>query len=67
MHKVKNPYYRTGLYEFASLINHSCDPNLSYSFIGKYILIRTLKNIKKDEEITYAYIKTYNKSTTQRK
>jgi SET domain-containing protein len=56
-----------GLYEFSSLINHSCDPNLSYEFIGDYILHVTLKRVSKNEELTDSYIKTPNKSTKQRR
>jgi SET domain-containing protein len=48
---------------YDDFINHSCDPN-AYVFInGNKVLLIALKNIKKNEEITYDYSTTmYNDS-----
>jgi len=35
--------------------NHSCNPNAEVYEIGHRVFIRTLRNIKPDEEITYDY------------
>ncbi|KAL7067983.1 SET domain-containing protein [Cryptosporidium serpentis] len=53
-----------GLFPYASLINHSCEPNCS--FLGNdestrypYIEIRSTTNISKGDEITISYIELY--------
>ncbi|KAF2647611.1 SET domain-containing protein [Lophiostoma macrostomum CBS 122681] len=43
-----------------SVINHSCDPNACIMMDGPEISLRTLKPIKKDEEIFISYIDTTN-------
>jgi hypothetical protein len=35
--------------------NHSCNPNAEVYEVGHRVFIRTLRNIKPDEEITYDY------------
>lgn len=39
----------------ARYINHSCNPNCEVDLIKGHLWIIALKNIKKDEEITYNY------------
>jgi len=39
----------------ARFINHSCEPNCEYVIEGKRVFIRSIKDIKKGEEITYNY------------
>jgi len=39
----------------AKFINHSCDPNCETEIVGEKIVIESIKDIKKDEEITYNY------------
>jgi uncharacterized protein len=39
----------------AKYINHSCDPNCKYVIRDKRIWIESIKDIHKDEEITYNY------------
>jgi hypothetical protein len=41
-------------------INHSCDPNVYIVMDGSEVAIRTLKPIKKDEEIYISYIESTN-------
>ncbi|OII77531.1 SET domain-containing protein [Cryptosporidium andersoni] len=53
-----------GLFPYASLINHSCEPNCSYlgndeSTRYPYIEIRSTTNISKGDEITISYIELY--------
>ncbi|KAM4693769.1 histone-lysine N-methyltransferase SMYD3 isoform 2-T2 [Discoglossus pictus] len=45
-----------GLYPSMSLLNHSCDPNCVIVFEGKCLLLRTVKEIPKGEELTISYI-----------
>ncbi|KAH8732873.1 hypothetical protein GQ44DRAFT_821129 [Phaeosphaeriaceae sp. PMI808] len=41
-------------------INHSCDPNAFVMMDGPLVSLRTLKSIKKDEEVYISYIDTTN-------
>ncbi|KLO12650.1 hypothetical protein SCHPADRAFT_941025 [Schizopora paradoxa] len=45
-----------GLFELASLINHSCLPSACREFFGGCISVRALRNMKKGEEITVPYL-----------
>ncbi|CAH2249964.1 histone-lysine N-methyltransferase SMYD3 [Pelobates cultripes] len=45
-----------GLYPSMSLLNHSCDPNCVIVFEGRCLLLRTVKEIPKGEELTISYI-----------
>ena len=42
-------------YNTARLINHSCDPNCEVTGAGLKIWIHAIKNINRDEELTYDY------------
>ncbi len=42
-------------WNIAKYINHSCDPNAEAEIIDGHIWIVAIKDIKKDEEITYNY------------
>ncbi|KIY67773.1 hypothetical protein CYLTODRAFT_490336 [Cylindrobasidium torrendii FP15055 ss-10] len=44
------------LYTAPSLFNHSCDPNAVWTSVGTTIVIRAVKNIRVDEEITIPYV-----------
>ncbi|KLO07469.1 hypothetical protein SCHPADRAFT_932417 [Schizopora paradoxa] len=44
------------LYVAPSLMNHSCMPNARREFIGTAIVIRTIQDLKKGEEVTVSYI-----------
>ena len=43
------------LYNKARYINHSCNPNCEVDIENEEIWIKSLKNIKKGEELTYDY------------
>ena len=43
------------LHNHARFINHSCDPNCEVEITNNEIWISSIKNIKKDEELTYNY------------
>ncbi|XP_066452207.1 histone-lysine N-methyltransferase SMYD3 [Eleutherodactylus coqui] len=45
-----------GLYPSMSLLNHSCDPNCVIIFEGKFLHLRTIKEIPQGEELTISYI-----------
>ena len=42
-------------YNTARLINHSCEPNCEVAGKGLKLWISSIKNIKKNEELTYDY------------
>ena len=47
-------------YNTARLINHSCDPNCEVDGVGLKVWIYAIKNIKKDEELSYDYGVSYD-------
>ncbi len=49
----------------ARLINHSCDPNCEVDGKGYKIYIKAIKNIKKNEELTYDYGFSYDEDYKQ--
>ena len=48
-------------YNTARLINHSCDPNCEVDGVGLKLWIYSIKDIKKDEELTYDYGFSFDK------
>ena len=48
-------------YNTARLINHSCDPNCEVDGVGLKLLIYAVKDIKKNEELTYDYGFSFDK------
>lgn len=51
---LKNP--EAGLFPLASIFNHSCVPNCTKYFQGKYMIIIANKDIKIDEELYLGYL-----------
>ncbi len=47
-------------YNTARLINHSCNPNCEVTGSGLKIWVYSIKNIKKDEELSYDYGFSYD-------
>ena len=48
-------------YNTARLINHSCDPNCEVDGVGLKLWIYSLRDIKKNEELTYDYGFSFDK------
>ena len=48
-------------YNIARLINHSCDPNCEVDGVGLKLWIYSVKDIKKNEELTYDYGFSFDK------
>ena len=48
-------------YNTARLINHSCDPNCEADGVGLKLWIYAVKDIKKNEELTYDYGFSFDK------
>ena len=46
----------TALYLSPSALDHSCEPNSCFSFIGTTLVLKTLRAIKEDEKLTVNYI-----------
>ncbi|KAK1137915.1 hypothetical protein K0M31_002409 [Melipona bicolor] len=55
----------TGVYPSASMMNHSCDPNIINIFMNQYLIVRASKDIAKDEEILNCYGPHYRYMTTE--
>ncbi|KZC08204.1 PREDICTED: SET and MYND domain-containing protein 4 [Dufourea novaeangliae] len=45
----------TGIYPSASMMNHSCDPNIINIFMDQYLIVRASKDIATDEEVFNCY------------
>jgi len=43
----------------ARYINHDCRPNCEVYYVGKRVMIRSIKNIKPGQELTYDYDTEY--------
>ncbi len=54
---INKKYDLDGDFKFntARLINHSCEPNCEVSGTGFKIFVYAIKNIKKNDELTYDY------------
>lgn len=48
-------YQGVGLWILASLINHSCDPNVRRVHIGDYMVVHAARDLKAGEELCFAY------------
>nr|XP_023012674.1 SET and MYND domain-containing protein 4-like isoform X1 [Leptinotarsa decemlineata] len=44
-----------GIFSFSSFFNHSCAPNCSFFFHGRYLVVRAMSNIRKGEECNISY------------
>lgn len=52
-----------GLYSTASYLNHSCDPTCVYHFgLNGAIVMKAIRDIKSDEQVTFAYVDLYQPS-----
>jgi len=56
--EIENLKKPVGIWIYPSLLNHSCLPNATRSYIGDLMIIFSSRNIKKDEEITLSYVDT---------
>ncbi|XP_015595002.1 SET and MYND domain-containing protein 4 isoform X2 [Cephus cinctus] len=45
----------TAIYPSASMMNHSCDPNIINSFWGSYLIVKSTKDITEGSEIVNCY------------
>ncbi|XP_030041498.1 protein-lysine N-methyltransferase SMYD4 [Microcaecilia unicolor] len=45
----------SALFPVLSLMNHSCDPNISVSFQGRTAVVRAVKPIKETQEVSHCY------------
>ncbi|KAK7251903.1 hypothetical protein RIF29_35506 [Crotalaria pallida] len=54
--RKNNDCYGVGLWLLPSFINHSCCPNVRRLHVGDYLIVHASKDLKADEEITFAYL-----------
>ena len=52
-------------YNTARLINHSCNPNCEVTGSGLKVWVHAIKDIKKDDELSYDYGFSYDKDYKQ--
>ncbi|XP_072746541.1 SET and MYND domain-containing protein 4 [Anoplolepis gracilipes] len=45
----------TAIYPSASMMNHSCDPNIINSFLDQTLIVKAIKDIKEGEEVFHCY------------
>ncbi|XP_076660150.1 protein-lysine N-methyltransferase SMYD4 isoform X2 [Halictus rubicundus] len=57
----------TGIYPSASMMNHSCDPNIINIFMDQYLIVRALKDIATNEEIFNCYGPHYRHTSTEQR
>ncbi|CAK9806895.1 SET and MYND domain-containing protein 4 [Anthophora quadrimaculata] len=55
----------TGIYPSASMMNHSCDPNIINIFVDQYLIVRASRDITKHEEVFNCYGPHYRHMTTE--
>ncbi|KEQ69681.1 SET domain-containing protein, partial [Aureobasidium namibiae CBS 147.97] len=64
--QLDSHYDCLGIWSVASRANHSCLPNVQYSFLDDYMLIRANKDITNGEEITISYAPAFGKFEQQK-
>ncbi len=52
-------------FNIARLINHSCDPNCEVRGVGFKVWVYAIKNIKKNDELSYDYGFSYDRDYKQ--
>ncbi|CAL7948204.1 unnamed protein product [Xylocopa violacea] len=62
---VEEDIVATGIYCSASMMNHSCDPNIITMFVDQYMVVRASRDILKNEEIFNCYGTHYRQMTTE--
>ncbi|KAL8035525.1 hypothetical protein ABFX02_12G102600 [Erythranthe guttata] len=48
-------YQGVGLWVLASLINHSCEPNVRRLHVGDHVVVHASRDLRAGEELTFAY------------
>ena len=56
---VEGQGVRRNLYQQASLINHSCEPNMVWYPLQGHIVVRVVREVARSEELTVSYIPTH--------
>ncbi|OAD52317.1 SET and MYND domain-containing protein 4 [Eufriesea mexicana] len=57
----KDEKVAAGIYTSASMMNHSCDPNIINIFVNDYLIVRASRDITEGEEISNCYGPHYAK------
>lgn len=55
----------TAIYPSASMMNHSCDPNIINSFKDQWLIVKATKDIKEGEEVLNCYGPHYRRQRKQ--
>ena len=62
---ITSPLFGISILNIAKNINHSCDPNCEVDGTGYKIYVTAIKDIKKNEELTYDYGFSYDEDYKQ--
>ncbi|XP_043788227.1 SET and MYND domain-containing protein 4-like isoform X3 [Apis laboriosa] len=62
---IQQDIVATGIYPSASIMNHSCDPNIINIFVNQYLIVRASRDISQGEEIFNCYGPHYRHMTTE--
>ncbi|KAL4703162.1 hypothetical protein ACJJTC_016763 [Scirpophaga incertulas] len=54
-HYGRSVFLAGAVFPTLALFNHSCDPSVVRYFCGPFIVVRSVKNIKKDDEVSENY------------
>jgi len=49
-------HFGLGLFPLAACVNHSCNPNCTYTNVGSKLAVRALRDIAEGEELTVNYV-----------
>ncbi|KAK3860966.1 hypothetical protein Pcinc_033028 [Petrolisthes cinctipes] len=63
--EVQQKRVASAIYPTASLMNHSCKPNIINNFIGDLLVIRTIEDVKEGDQIYNCYGPHYCRQTRE--
>ncbi|XP_078040998.1 protein-lysine N-methyltransferase SMYD4 isoform X2 [Augochlora pura] len=63
----ENDIVAAGIYPSASIMNHSCDPNIINIFRGQYLIVRASKDIAPTEDVFNTYGPHYRHISTEQR
>ncbi|XP_014239451.1 SET and MYND domain-containing protein 4-like [Cimex lectularius] len=55
----------TGIFPSVSMMNHGCDPSVNASFVKSLLIVKSVKDLKKGEEVYNCYGPNFRRMTTK--